>query len=90
MADPVGLNTLKRFYRDQYCRQMRDTTQEYYPNRNDFSIMQHYYLQRSVINAISQVRDDRGLIPLETRQILLDALIYNDNTSNEVRIKLIS
>jgi transcription initiation factor TFIID subunit 2 len=79
----VGLETLKDFYKDQFCRKMKDDDMGFFPLRNDFSSLQAYYLQKAVIMSLGQTRDDHGVIPTSSRQIVLDALVYNDNTSNE-------
>jgi hypothetical protein len=32
---------------------------------------------------MGESRNDKGIVPFESRQVLLDALIYNDNSLNE-------
>ena len=80
--EPSGLELIKRFYKEMYCRQMKDSSPNYFPKRNNFSHLQDYYIQKSIIIAISKTRI-ASQVPIESKRLVLDALMYNDNTSNE-------
>lgn len=53
------------------------------PKPNNFSNLPDYFLQKAMVIAFSEIRDETGLPPLKVRQFLLDLLKYNDNTGNE-------
>lgn len=38
---------------------------------------------KALLQVIGESRNDKGVVPFESRQVLLDALIYNDNSLNE-------
>jgi hypothetical protein len=38
---------------------------------------------QALLQVIGVSRNDKGIVPFESRQVLLDALIYNDNSLNE-------
>lgn len=45
-SELTGLFELKRVYKDLFCRKMRDVGDEYFPVRNDFSVLQNYHIQK--------------------------------------------
>lgn len=56
------------------------------PRPNNFSDLPDYFVQKAIVVAFSEIRDQNGLTPIRVRQLLLDLLRYNDNTGNEVSI----
>lgn len=56
------------------------------PKPNNFSNIPDYFIQKAVVIAFSQIRDNRGLAPEKVRKLLLDLLKYNDNIGNEVSV----
>ncbi|KAJ2935753.1 hypothetical protein H1R20_g1340, partial [Candolleomyces eurysporus] len=84
--DFLGLfHLFKLFLR--YCYEPEDPAQDlfahkYVPKPNDFSDLPEYFVRKSLITAISQVRFENGNTPSVVRQFLIDQLRYNDNTAN--------
>ncbi|TFK17374.1 TATA-binding protein associated factor Taf2 [Coprinopsis marcescibilis] len=84
--DFLGLfHLFKLFLR--YCYDPEDPNQDlfthkYVPKPNDFSDFPEYFVRKSLVTAISQVRFEIGKTPSVVRQFLIDQLRYNDNTSN--------
>ncbi|KAF4611399.1 hypothetical protein D9613_004170 [Agrocybe pediades] len=76
--DFLGLfHLFKLFLR--YCYDPEDPNQDlfshkYVPKPNDFSDISEYFVRKSIVTAISQVRFENGKTP--------GVLRYNDNTSN--------
>ncbi|PPQ63820.1 hypothetical protein CVT24_009770, partial [Panaeolus cyanescens] len=71
----------------RYCYDPEDPNQDlfqhtYVPKPNDFSDLAEYFVRKSLISAISQVRFENGKTPSIVRQFFIDQLRYNDNTSN--------
>ncbi|KAG2155663.1 TATA-binding protein associated factor Taf2 [Suillus clintonianus] len=84
--DFLGLfHLFKLFLR--YCYDPEDPNQDlfahtYVPKPNDFSDLAEYFVRKSIVHAISQVRFENGKTPSVVRQFLVDQLRYNDNTAN--------
>ncbi|CAL1694239.1 unnamed protein product [Somion occarium] len=84
--DWLGLfHLFKLFLR--YCYEPEDPNQDlfnhsYVPRPNDFSDFAEYFVRKSLVRAVSQVRFENGKTPPIVRQFLIDQLRYNDNTSN--------
>ncbi|OJA15957.1 TAF2 protein [Rhizopogon vesiculosus] len=84
--DFLGLfHLFKLFLR--YCYEPEDSNQDlfahtYVPKPNDFSDLAEYFVRKSLVHAISQVRFENGKTPSVVRQFLIDQLRYNDNTAN--------
>ncbi|KAI8388692.1 Bromodomain-containing protein [Radiomyces spectabilis] len=90
--DWVGLLQLNKMFQKRYCFPVGSSHMEVdddipmelaIPKPNNFSNLPEYFLQKAVVIAFSQVRDQHGLTPLKIRQFLLDLLKYNDNIGNE-------
>ncbi|KAI8070359.1 hypothetical protein BC940DRAFT_13700 [Gongronella butleri] len=90
----VGLLQLGKMFQRRYCfplsssHEMMDIDDGVpltpaIPKPNNFSNLQDYFIQKSVVIALSRVRGDDGLTPIKVRQCLLDLLRYNDNLGNE-------
>jgi transcription initiation factor TFIID subunit 2 len=47
-AEMHGLNIIKKLYRDQFCRPMRDVRGSFFPKQNNFQIIQNYYVQKVI------------------------------------------
>ncbi|KAG1848264.1 hypothetical protein F4604DRAFT_1935478 [Suillus subluteus] len=72
-----------------YCYDPEDLNQDlfahiYVPKPNDFSDLAEYFVRKSLVHAISQVRLENGKTPSAVCQFLVDQLRYNDNTANPV------
>ncbi|KAF8910047.1 TATA-binding protein associated factor Taf2 [Gymnopilus junonius] len=84
--DFLGLfHLFKLFLR--YCYDPEDPNQDlfshkYVPKPNDFSDLSEYFVRKTLVTAISQVRFENGKTPSVVRQFFIDQLRYNDNTSN--------
>ncbi|CAO3608282.1 unnamed protein product [Cunninghamella blakesleeana] len=89
----VGLLQLGKMFNQRYCF---PTNTSYdmdvdddipftlaIPKPNNFSSIPDYFIQKAVIIAFSEIRNDYGLTPIKIRQFLLDLLKYNDNIGNE-------
>ena len=78
-ANNIGLFHLKKAFEELYCVSERGS---WMTRPNDFSDQLSYFLQCSIVEALSLVRDDRGNAPLEVKEFLLDKLKFNDNSLN--------
>ena len=96
----VGLHQLYKMFQNRYCfapsggaipedDDAEDplTWTQAIPKPNNFSNLGDYFVQKGLVIAFSQVRDQEGVTPIRVRQLLLDLLKYNDNIGNEVRKK---
>ncbi|OAD70358.1 hypothetical protein PHYBLDRAFT_115437 [Phycomyces blakesleeanus NRRL 1555(-)] len=90
--DYTGLHQLNKMFQKRYCFPTGNSLMEIddeiplslaIPKPNNFSTLPDYFIQKAVVIAFSQVRDQHGLAPIKIRQFLLDLLKYNDNISNE-------
>jgi transcription initiation factor TFIID subunit 2 len=77
----AGFNQLKKAYRELFC--YPDSNM---PQPNDFSDKRAYKIEMAIARGLSQIRDLEGparRCTKEARQMLLDMLRFNDNSSNE-------
>ncbi|KAF7727505.1 hypothetical protein EC973_007483 [Apophysomyces ossiformis] len=90
--DYVGLHQLNKMFQKRYCFPINSSQMDLddeipvnvgIPKPNNFSNLPDYFIQKAVVIAFSQVRDQHGLTPIKIRQFLLDLLKYNDNIGNE-------
>ncbi|XP_021967944.1 transcription initiation factor TFIID subunit 2 [Folsomia candida] len=51
---------------------------------NDFSNLQHYYLQKSIPASMASLRNTHGICPSEVLKFLIDLFKYNDNSRNQI------
>ncbi|KAG2226887.1 hypothetical protein INT45_010166, partial [Circinella minor] len=92
----VGLHQLYKMFQNRYCfapsgsgmpedDDAEDplTWAQAIPKPNNFSNLGDYFVQKGLVIAFSQVRDQEGVTPIRVRQLLLDLLKYNDNIGNE-------
>ncbi|ORZ15810.1 hypothetical protein BCR42DRAFT_415941 [Absidia repens] len=87
----IGLLQLGKMFRKRYCFPISSPDDENddiplalaIPKPNNFSNIPDYFIQKAVVIAFSQIRDNRGLAPEKVRKLLLDLLKYNDNIGNE-------
>ncbi|KAI8096760.1 uncharacterized protein BX664DRAFT_65711 [Halteromyces radiatus] len=91
-VDWIGLLQLGKMFRKRYCFPINSSDDSddddiplalAIPKPNNFSNIPDYFIQKAVVIAFSQIRDDRGLAPEKVRKFLLDLLKYNDNIGNE-------
>lgn len=89
----VGLHQLCKMFQSRYCFPQQDSPMDIdddvpvtqmIPRPNNFSNFSDYFVQKGMVIAFSQVRDNHGRTPVQVRQLLLDLLKYNDNIGNEV------
>ncbi|RKO92683.1 Bromodomain-containing protein [Blyttiomyces helicus] len=79
--DWAGLRQLMRIYREAHCYSDRPGSS--IPRSNDFSNLQEYFVQMSIVQAIATVRGQNGACPMDCRRFLIDLLKFNDNRGNE-------
>ncbi|KAI8335708.1 hypothetical protein BC941DRAFT_62295 [Chlamydoabsidia padenii] len=90
-VDWIGLLQLGKMFRKRYCFPISSPDDGddgiplalAIPKPNNFSNIPDYFIQKAVVIAFSQIRDNRGLAPEKVRKLLLDLLKYNDNIGNE-------
>jgi transcription initiation factor TFIID subunit 2 len=76
----IGLFHLKKAFEELFCLPDQDSRMA---RPNDFSDTPSYYLQCTIVEAISKVRDENGYAPKQTKDFLLDKLRFNDNSVND-------
>ncbi|KAJ3093128.1 hypothetical protein HK102_007967 [Quaeritorhiza haematococci] len=82
--DWIGLTQLLKIYRDLFCVPTIGLNPSVYlPRCNDFSVLQTYYLQKTLPLAAAKVKNNEGLTPSEVRRFLLQLLKYNNNSGNK-------
>ncbi|KAK4058342.1 hypothetical protein OIO90_000500 [Microbotryomycetes sp. JL221] len=84
----LGLFHLFKLFQTKYCFQPDTETPDplgfrCIPKTNDFTDIGEYFLKKTLLTAISMVRDDKGQTPPVVLQFLLDLLQYNDNLGNK-------
>ena len=84
--DFLGLFYLLKIFQSRYCYEPERETSDPFafrcvPRPNDFTDFAEYHLRKTIVIALSHVRDDQQAIPQVT-QLLIDLLKYNDNSSN--------
>ena len=77
--DFVGLHQLKKAFEELFGLS-ESGAQMIRPN--EFSNRPAYYLQCKIVEAISKVRNAKGVAPGEVKEFLLDQLKFNDNSQN--------
>lgn len=80
----IGFWQLQKAFEELYC--FTDSTSTV-PRPNDFSHVAAYRVQCGLIQAISRVRDAKGIAPPGVIEFLLDKLKFNNNDTNQVRKK---
>ncbi|GAA6019407.1 hypothetical protein JCM11491_004818 [Sporobolomyces phaffii] len=86
--DYLGLFHLFKLFQTWYCFDPDVETKDPFgfrciPKTNDFSDFTLYFLKKTILTAISMVRDDKGQTPPVIQQFLVDLLAYNDNLGNK-------
>ncbi|GAA5898524.1 transcription initiation factor TFIID subunit TAF2 [Sporobolomyces salmoneus] len=86
--DYLGLFHLFKLFQTWFCFDPDIETKDPFgfrciPKTNDFSDFTLYFLKKTILTAISMVRDDRGQTPPVIQQFLVDLLAYNDNLGNK-------
>ncbi|GAA5938378.1 transcription initiation factor TFIID subunit TAF2 [Sporobolomyces koalae] len=86
--DYLGLFHLFKLFQTWYCFEPDVETKDPFgfrciPKTNDFSDFTMYFLKKTILTAISMVRDDKGQTPPVIQQFLVDLLAYNDNLGNK-------
>ncbi|GAA5828317.1 hypothetical protein JCM11251_006194 [Rhodosporidiobolus azoricus] len=84
----LGLFHLFKLFQHWYCFEPDVETHDPFgfrciPKTNDFSDFTMYFIKKTLITAISMVRDERGQTPPVIQQFLVDLLAYNDNLGNK-------
>ncbi|KAK4051913.1 hypothetical protein OIV83_002618 [Microbotryomycetes sp. JL201] len=84
----LGLFHLFKLFQTKYCFEPDVETQDplgfrCIPKTNDFGDIGEYFLKKTLLTAISMVRDGSGQTPPVVLQFLLDLLQYNDNLGNK-------
>lgn len=89
--DFIGLFHLYKLFQFRYCYpQPPEYIPEHsldlllVPRANDFSDLADYFLRRTMLHAISRVRDQHGRPFDHVRRFLVNALRYNDNSINKI------
>ncbi|GAA5913888.1 hypothetical protein JCM5296_004171 [Sporobolomyces johnsonii] len=86
--DYLGLFQLFKLFQTWFCFEPDVETKDPFgfrciPKTNDFSDFTLYFLKKTILTAISMVRDDKGQTPPVIQQFLVDLLAYNDNLGNK-------
>jgi transcription initiation factor TFIID subunit 2 len=76
----AGFNQLRKAYRELFCYPDAKMPM---PRPNDFSDKRAYKIELAIPRGLSQIRNLEGHCIKEARQLLLDMLRFNDNSSNE-------
>ncbi|GAA5914840.1 hypothetical protein JCM6882_007815 [Rhodosporidiobolus microsporus] len=84
----LGLFHLFKLFQHWYCFEPDVETHDPFgfrciPKTNDFNDFTMYFVKKTLITAISMVRDDKGQTPPVIQQFLVDLLAYNDNLGNK-------
>ena len=81
-TDYIGFWHLRKAFEELFCS---SDTKSTVTRPNDFSNIAAYQLQCGLIQAISKVRDAKGIALPEAIEFLLDKLKFNNNGTNPVR-----
>ncbi|GAA5878689.1 hypothetical protein JCM8547_002132 [Rhodosporidiobolus lusitaniae] len=86
--DYLGLFQLFKLFQTWFCFEPNVETKDPFgfrciPKTNDFGDFTMYFLKKTLLTAISMVRDERGQTPPVIQQFLVDLLAYNDNLGNK-------
>ncbi|GAA5975739.1 hypothetical protein JCM10908_005265 [Rhodotorula pacifica] len=84
----LGLFHLLKLFQSWFCFEPDVETHDPFgfrciPQTNDFSDFTLYFLKKTLLTAISMVRDEHGQTPPVVQQFLVDLLTYNDNLGNK-------
>ncbi|KAF0749584.1 Uncharacterized protein FWK35_00021467, partial [Aphis craccivora] len=71
---PAMLGTFKKMFGSFSCPHII--------KQNNFSNLQHYYLQKTIPIAMAGLRNSHGICPPEILKFILDLIKYNDNSKN--------
>ena len=74
----TGLRQLEKAFQDFFCYRGTKT-----PRPNDFTDKRAYWVEKSIVKAMAQIRGNDGKCPKDARQFILDQLRFNDNGDNE-------
>jgi transcription initiation factor TFIID subunit 2 len=81
-TDYIGFWHLRKAFEELFCF---SDTKSTVARPNDFSNIAAYHLQCGLVQAISMVRDAKGVALPEAIEFLLDKLKFNNNDTNLVR-----
>jgi transcription initiation factor TFIID subunit 2 len=83
----MGLFLLVKLFQTFYCYETYDedpVNAESYPLPNDFSNIANYFLKKSIVSALAELRDPATrLVWRPVRRLLLNILRGNDNAENQ-------
>ncbi|POY76846.1 hypothetical protein BMF94_0098 [Rhodotorula taiwanensis] len=84
----LGLFHLLKLFQAWFCFEPDVETHDPFgfrciPQTNDFSDFTLYFIKKTLLTAISMVRDEHGQTPPVVQQFLVDLLTYNDNLGNK-------
>ncbi|KWU43351.1 hypothetical protein RHOSPDRAFT_11631, partial [Rhodotorula sp. JG-1b] len=84
----LGLFHLLKLFQAWFCFEPDVETHDPFgfrciPRTNDFGDFTLYFLKKTLVTAISMVRDEHGQTPPVVQQFLVDLLTYNDNLGNK-------
>ncbi|PVU98872.1 hypothetical protein BB559_001219 [Furculomyces boomerangus] len=94
--DWIGLYHLVKIYKSRYCispatgsinedylnGDEEDIDVPRLPKKNNFSSIGEYFTLKAIIASLSNITDDNGSVPVSVKNILFNALKYNDNSEN--------
>ncbi|KAG0684027.1 hypothetical protein C6P40_001817 [Pichia californica] len=87
--DHIGMRFLLKTFKYLFCYENTIVKgynefdpNEYLPKPNDFSVFSNLFIMKAIIEALSNVRNKDGDVPIELKRILLNILKYNDNSNN--------
>ncbi|KAI8818584.1 uncharacterized protein EV422DRAFT_498747 [Fimicolochytrium jonesii] len=70
-------------YIDDYCFVPKEGSCEIYARSHDFTELEEYYVQKSIVSALGTIRLDDDYAPKSCQRLLLNLLKFNDNTNNQ-------
>ncbi|CAH2354537.1 transcription initiation factor TFIID subunit 2 [[Candida] railenensis] len=74
----IGVKYLIKIFKELYCFKGSSI-----PKSNNFSNFNDFFLQRSIPEALSRIRDEDGNVPFIIKNLLLNLVKFNDNSNNE-------
>jgi hypothetical protein len=72
---PAMLNIFQKMFSSHSCPSII--------RQNNFSNLQHYFIQKTIPVAMAQLRNVHNICPAEVHKFLLDLFKYNDNSRNK-------
>lgn len=84
--DYLGLFHLLMLFRTAFCHETGEQTDldvPCIPRANDFSDFAEYFIKRALVQAISNVRNERGRTLPQVKKFIINLLRYNDNSKNK-------